>query len=150
MIQMTLAHAAAILGLKSFPSEETLHGVSIDTRTLEAGNLFVAIPGDRVDGHNFIEEARQKGAAGALVTRRVDSPLPQILVDNIVTALGLLSSAWRQQFSLPIVAVTGSNGKTTLKNMIASIMTAACHGQESEVLATKGTFNNHLGLPLTL
>lgn len=150
MINMTLAQAAAILGLKSFPHDTLFQGVSIDTRTLEPGNLFVAIPGDRVDGHDFIEEARNKGATGAIVTRRVESSLPQILVENIVIALGQLSAAWRQQFTLPIVAVTGSNGKTTLKNMIAAIMTAACHGNETEVLATKGTLNNHLGLPLTL
>lgn len=150
MIQMTLAQAANVLGLKSFTDNTPFSGVSIDTRTLESGNLFVAIPGDRVDGHDFVEEARTKGAAGALVTRRVDSPLPQILVENIVTALGVLSANWRQQFNIPVVAVTGSNGKTTLKNMIAAIMTAACHGNAAEVLATKGTLNNHLGLPLTL
>lgn len=150
MINMTLAEGAAILGVKSFPHHTAFHGVSIDTRTLEPGNLFIAIPGDRVDGHDFIEEARKKGAAGALVTRQIDSSLPQILVDNIVTALGQLSAAWRQQFTLPVIAVTGSNGKTTLKNMIAAIMTAACNGDETGVLATKGTLNNHLGLPLTL
>ena len=150
MIQMTLAQAATVLGLKSFTDHSPFSGVSIDTRTLEAGNLFVAIPGDHVDGHDYVEEALKQGAVGALVTRRVDSAIPQILVENIVTALGLLSAHWRQQFTLPIVAVTGSNGKTTLKNMIAAIMAAACHGNAADVLATKGTLNNHLGLPLTL
>ena len=92
----------------------------------------------------------QKGAAAALVTRLVESALPQLAVADIVLALGKLGAAWRDQFTLPIIAVTGSNGKTTLKNMVASIMTAACHGDETQVLATQGTLNNHLGLPLTL
>lgn len=150
MIQMTLAQAANLLGLKNDNLNGEFYGISIDTRTLNRGNLFVAIPGERVDGHDFIEEARRKGAAGAIVSHKVDSTLPQLVVEDIVLALGKLGSAWRDQFNIPFIAVTGSNGKTTLKNMIASIMTAACDGNEAQVLATQGTLNNHLGLPLTL
>lgn len=150
MIQMTLAQAASLLGLTTAPAGVEFKGISIDTRTLQPGNLFVALPGEHVDGHDFIEQAHQKGAAAALVTRLVDTALPQLAVADIVLALGQLAAAWRAQFTLPIAAVTGSNGKTTLKNMVASIMTAACHGDEKQVLATQGTLNNHLGLPLTL
>jgi UDP-N-acetylmuramoyl-tripeptide--D-alanyl-D-alanine ligase len=150
MIQMTLVQATAILGRDMHPLDREFQGISIDSRTLQPGNLFIAIPGERADGHDFIEEANKKGAAAALVTRRVDSSLPQIEVDDIIAALGQLGAAWRSQFTIPIVAVTGSNGKTTLKNMIAAIMTAACQGDATKVLATQGTLNNHLGLPLTL
>lgn len=150
MIQMTLDHAAAILDLTNTHFNGEFYGISIDTRVLERGNLFIAIQGERVDGHDFVEEARRKGAAAAIVTRQVDSPLPQLLVQDATDALGKLGAVWRDQFAIPFVAVTGSNGKTTLKNMIAAIMTAACHNDESRVLATKGTLNNHLGLPLTL
>jgi len=151
MIRLTLAQTAEILEANTpHAGAQEFHGISIDTRSLQPGNLFVAIPGERVDGHDFIEAARQKGAAAALVTREVHSSLPQILVENVVPALGKLGAFWRNQFNIPFVAVTGSNGKTTLKNMIAAIMIADCEGDESEVLATIGTLNNHLGLPLTL
>src|SRR5438552_4044238 len=118
MIQMTLAHAANILGLKK-AADITFTGMSIDTRTLQPGNLFVAIAGDHVDGHDFIEEAYKKGAAAALVAHHVASQLPQIQVENVIDAMGKLGTAWRDQFTIPFIAVTGSNGKTTLKNMIA-------------------------------
>src|SRR5438105_3371822 len=88
MIQMTLSQLATILGLKHAPVNTEFHGISIDTRTLQPGNLFIAILGDNVDGHDFIENAREKGASAALVTRTVDSSLPQLLVDDIVIALG--------------------------------------------------------------
>ena len=150
MMQMTLKQAADLLDVKPFDFNGNFSGISIDTRTLQKGALFAAIPGERVDGHDFVEEARAKGAAAALVTRKVESSLPQILVKDITEALGILSKAWREKFNIPFIAVTGSNGKTTLKNMIASILTAACQGNALQVLATQGTLNNHLGLPLTL
>lgn len=150
MIQMTLAQMAHLLGLDSLKDNREFHGISIDTRTLIPGNLFVAIPGSRVDGHDFIEAAYKAGASSALVTRKIACDLPQIEVPDTTIALGKLGAAWRQQFHLPVVAITGSNGKTTLKNMIASMMTAACNGDDTKVLATLGTLNNHWGLPLTL
>lgn len=153
MIQMTLAQAANILGL-AVPHieyrEMEFHGISIDTRTLQPDNLFIAIPGTHVDGHDFVDEAYKKGAAMALVTRQVESPLSQIVVKDTTAALGKLGAAWRNQFTIPVIAITGSNGKTTLKNMIALILIAACEGDETQVLATQGTLNNHIGLPLTL
>lgn len=150
MIEMTIAQLAELFDLHEAPAGIEFKGISIDTRTLQHGNLFVAIPGEQFDGHNFVEEARKKGAAAAIVSHKVDSPLTQIIVKDTTQALGKLAAHWRDQFNLPIVAVTGSNGKTTLKNMIAAIFTTACHGNDTDVLATQGTLNNHWGLPLTL
>lgn len=150
MINMTLAQTAQLLGLTITTPDKEFQGISIDTRTLQPGNLFIAIRGEHMDGHDFIEEAYQKGAAAAVVNRHVDSQLPQLRVEDTTLALGKLGTFWRNQFNAPIVAVTGSNGKTTLKNIIALIMVTACHGDEKEVLATQGTLNNHWGLPLTL
>lgn len=150
MITFTLSEIAKILNLPANNDTTTIRGMCIDTRKLEAGNLFIAIPGSQVDGHDFLQAAKERGAAAALVTRQVACDLPQIVVTDIFAAMGKLSEAWRDRFDIPFVAVTGSNGKTTLKNMIASIMSAACLGDESKVLATIGTLNNHMGLPLTL
>ncbi len=150
MIQMTLAEAALLLGQHSAEPSAEFCGISIDTRTLQPGNLFIAIPGSQMDGHLFVEEAQQKGATAAIISHKIKTTLPHLLVNNTTTALGQLSAHWRNQFSIPFIAVTGSNGKTTLKNMIAAILTAACDGQASSVLATQGTLNNHWGLPLTL
>ncbi len=150
MIHMALSAAATLLGLEAMATDITFQGVSIDTRTLKPGNLFVALKGEQVDGHDFVELAREKGAAAALITEAVTTTLPTLRVTDAVLALGKLGTTWRQHFQLPLIAVTGSNGKTTLKNMIASIMRAACADDESAVLATRGTLNNHLGLPLTL
>lgn len=150
MIKMTLREAANILGLAKIMPDKMFQGISIDTRTLKPGNLFVALSGTQVDGHHFVEEARLKGATAALVTKQVDSNLPQLIVKNNEIALGQLSISWRNQFNIPFIAVTGSNGKTTIKDMIAAILVAHCDNDMTSVLATHGSFNNHLGLPLTL
>lgn len=149
MIKMTLAEAAKELSLPETFSGE-FHGFSIDTRTIQPGNLFIALSGSKVDGHDFVQAAMEKGAAAALVTRPVACALPQLVVSDAVLALGKLSAAWRNQFNIPFIAITGSNGKTTLKNMVAAICIAACDDQEDQVLATRGSLNNHIGLPLTL
>ncbi len=152
MIEMTLAQAAKILGSNQGPNFDSIyfHGISIDTRSLQPGNLFIAIKGAAMDGHDFIQEAQKKGAVAAIVSKSSENSLMQLQVSDTTLALGQLSAAWRHQFNIPFVAVTGSNGKTTLKNMIAAIMTAACGGDSHQVLATQGTLNNHWGLPLTL
>ena len=150
MINLTLHEAAKCLQLPLPANNTPFQGLSIDTRTLNPGNLFIAIKGTRVDGHDLLESAREKGASAALVTRIVDSKLPQLLVPDVIQALGKITSNWRNRFNLPIIAVTGSNGKTTLKNMIASILTAACNQNRDQVLATLGNLNNTLGLPLSL
>ena len=116
-----------------------------DSRVLKAGELFVAIQGEHFDGHEFVPQAGKLGAAGALVQRRVESPLSQVVVPDTRRALGRYAASWRRQFALPLVGVTGSSGKTTLKEMIASILR-----QRGATLATRGNMNNDLGLPLTL
>ncbi|WP_108471918.1 UDP-N-acetylmuramoyl-tripeptide--D-alanyl-D-alanine ligase [Rhodanobacter thiooxydans] len=120
-------------------------GVAIDTRKLQPGDLFVAIRGERVDGHDYLAEAAARGAVAALVTRKVDSALPQVLVNNAELALGDLASAVRAQRNVRVVGITGSNGKTTVKTLVASILSR--HGRTH---VSAGNFNNELGLPLSL
>jgi UDP-N-acetylmuramoyl-tripeptide--D-alanyl-D-alanine ligase len=128
-------------------------GVSTDSRTLVPGQLFVALRGERFDGHEFVAVAKQHGAAAAMVAADAapaaeQAGLPLLVVDDTRLALGRLSYHWRRRFSIPLVAVTGSNGKTTVKEMIASVLRAQ-HGDE-HTLATEGNLNNDIGVPLTL
>ena len=120
-------------------------GVAIDTRKLKAGDLFAAFSGERVDGHAYLAQAQAAGAVGALVSCRVDSPLPQVLVDDVEAALGDLASAVRAQRQARVIGITGSNGKTTVKTLTASIL--SLHGRTH---VNAGSFNNEIGLPLTL
>lgn len=120
-------------------------GVAIDTRKLKPGDLFAAFKGERVDGHDYLAQAHAAGAAGALVSRKVDSPLPQVLVDDVEAALGDLASAVRAQRHARVIGITGSNGKTTVKTLTASIL--SLHGRTH---VNTGSFNNEIGLPLTL
>ncbi|CAJ50493.1 bifunctional UDP-N-acetylmuramoyl-L-alanyl-D-glutamate--2,6-diaminopimelate ligase MurE/UDP-N-acetylmuramoyl-tripeptide--D-alanyl-D-alanine ligase MurF [Bordetella avium] len=124
-------------------------GVSTDTRSVAADEIFVAISGENFDGHRYLAQAQAAGACAAVVAHRVsDSSLPQLVLGETRHALGRLATAWRARFSLPVIAVTGSNGKTTTKEMISAIL-AAWQG-EAHRLATSGNFNNDIGLPLTL
>ena len=119
--------------------------VSTDTRTLEPGALFVALDGERFQGLDFVNEARRAGAA-AVLSRQADSThLPGLVVENTTVALGQLAAHWRNRFDIPVIGVTGSNGKTTVKEMIAAIL-----AESGEVHASPGNFNNHIGVPLTL
>jgi UDP-N-acetylmuramoyl-tripeptide--D-alanyl-D-alanine ligase len=122
--------------------------VHTDTRTLQNGDLFVALKGDNFDAHNFLAQAREKGAVAAIAQHGLaESGLPGLEVANSKRALGELATAWRAQFELPLIAVTGSNGKTTLTQMIAAILRAWKSGG---AFATEGNFNNDIGVPLTL
>ncbi|MEJ5990581.1 UDP-N-acetylmuramoyl-tripeptide--D-alanyl-D-alanine ligase [Ramlibacter sp. PS3R-8] len=122
--------------------------VHTDTRTLQAGDLFVALKGDRFDANDFLADARAKGAVAAIAQPgRLPAGMPGIEVADSKIALGNLARAWRKQFKLPLIAVTGSNGKTTVTQMIASIL-RAWHPEMH--LATQGNLNNDIGLPLTL
>ncbi len=150
MIQMTFAETATLLDNHKSALSGNFAGISIDSRSLQPGNLFIAIQGEHLDGHQFIPEAIQKGASALVVKHPVAHPLPQFIVKDTDTAFATLAAQWRSQFDIPFIGVTGSNGKTTVKNMIASILVAACGGKTSEILAPKGTFNNHWGVPLTL
>ncbi|MFS8977310.1 UDP-N-acetylmuramoyl-tripeptide--D-alanyl-D-alanine ligase [Cupriavidus necator] len=122
--------------------------VHTDSRTVEPGDLFVALKGERFDAHDFIADVVARGAAAVLVSREVDSGVPAIVAPDTRIALGELGAGWRRQFKLPAVAVTGSNGKTTVKEMIAAIFAAAVG--ENQRLATGGNLNNDIGLPLTV
>jgi len=130
----------------------TLHGtdreyqaVSSDTRTLAGGDLFIALRGPRYNANEFVTGASAAGAAGALVDTLQPVAIPQIVVRDTQAALEKAGHAWRSQFSIPVVGVAGSNGKTTAKEMTAAILGAA-----GETLATRGNLNNHIGVPLTL
>lgn len=154
MINMPLAQLAKVVsGTIHTPSgspHDCFTGVSIDTRTLTAGNLFVALKGPSHDGHHFLNAATEKKASMSLVEHEIPSSLPQIIVKDTLTALGQLSAFWRDQFDIPLIGITGSNGKTTLKNMLASILVAASNSHKNNVLATDGNRNNQIGVPLTL
>ena len=119
--------------------------VTSDTRTLEPGALYVALRGERFDGHDFVPEARARGAAAALVSRLASVALPQVVVPDVLAGLAAFATAWRAGFAGPVVGITGSNGKTTVKEMIGSIL-----GVEGPCLVTRGNLNNHIGVPLTL
>jgi len=122
--------------------------VHSDTRSLQPGDLFVALRGERFDANEFLPEAQRKGAVAAIAERgRLPSGMPGIEVDDTKLALGDLAAGWRERFALPLIAVTGSNGKTTVTQMIAAILRAWKPG---EMLATEGNLNNDIGLPLTV
>ena len=120
-------------------------GVAIDSRRVQPGELFVALGGERVNGHDYLDAAAARGAVAALVMRRVDSALPQVLVDDTTLALGDLASAVRAQCRARVVGITGSNGKTTVKTLAAAILSR--HGRTH---FNTGNYNNEIGLPLTL
>lgn len=127
------------------------NGVSIDSRRIEPGQLFVALAGERFDGHDYLEQVAAKSAAAALVQREVEEvELPQLVVADTRLALGQLGALNRAAFRGQVAAVTGSSGKTTVKEMLASILRAAHGGDADAVLATRGNLNNELGAPLTL
>ena len=122
--------------------------VHTDTRTLRAGDLFVALRGERHDAHDFLPQAAAAGAAAALAERGLaGAGLPGLQVADSLRSLQALAAAWRRRWTGPLVAVTGSNGKTTVTQMIAAILRAA-HGDAA--LATEGNLNNHIGVPLTV
>lgn len=146
MMQMfSLSHLVSPLQAELINEDVYFSGVSIDTRTIKQGDLFVALVGARFDAHDFLQEAKDKGASAALVERFAKIELPQLKVINTHQSLGALAAINRNLFNGPVIAVTGSSGKTTVKEMMAAIL--SCRG---EVLATKGNLNNDIGAPLTL
>lgn len=148
---MTLARAAAELGGAVCGADVRFDDVCTDSRTLKKGDLFIALRGERYDGHDFVGQAAAAGAVAALVDRRhvpAATDLPLVVVADTTIALGELAAYWRRQFHIPLIAVVGSNGKTTVKEMIAACLRA--HFGDAAVLATRGNLNNHIGLPLTL
>ena len=151
---MTVSDFARVLTARSVPAETSgdsrigFSSVSTDSRTLSAGALFVALSGERFDGHDYVARAHENGAVAALVERRIDVDVPQLIVADSKRAFGVAAGAWRSRFSLPVIAVAGSNGKTSVTQMIAAILGAA-YGEKNR-LATRGNLNNHIGVPLML
>ena len=154
---MTLSQAAQVLNGRVVGDDVHFTAVSSDSRKLAPGDLFVALRGENFDGYEFVPQAAQAGAAASLVNAdsykahpAVLSPQSSILVvADTRLALGQLAAYWRRQFDIPLVAITGSNGKTTVKEMLAGILREAA-GTPDAVLATQGNLNNDIGMPLTL
>ncbi len=157
---MLLSQAAHALECKLTGPDVLFTGVSSDSRAITPGDLFVALQGENFDGSDFIDSAAQSGAVAAMISEdqgtryKVQAsslaPFPLLIVPcSSRLALGKLAAHWRAQFTLPVIAVTGSNGKTTVKEMLASILREAA-GSACAVLATKGNLNNDIGMPLTL
>lgn len=149
MMNWQLAQVAEATGGRLIGADMPLAGVSTDTRAITPGQLFVALRGERFDAHDYLDQAVTAGASALLLAdeSRLPAGASAVLVDDTRLALGRLAAAWRAQFALPVIAVTGSNGKTTTKEMIAAILKAAFG---DAVLATRGNLNNDIGLPLTL
>lgn len=142
---MALQQATEIVGGEMHGDNVNFAAISTDSRQLKPGDLYIALQGERFDGHDFVKQAQDAGAVAALVQTDITISLPYIKVDNTRHALGRLAAARRQSFAGPLVAITGSNGKTTVKEMLAAILR-----KQGEVLVTQGNFNNDIGMPLTL
>jgi UDP-N-acetylmuramoyl-tripeptide--D-alanyl-D-alanine ligase len=149
---MDTATAARAIAAKLFGANVGFTGVATDSRALERGDLFVALKGGRFDGHDFVAQAFDRGAACAIVSVERAAALEGrgslLAVADSAAALGALAAYWRRRFTLPVIAIAGSNGKTTVKEMIAAILRAEFG--PAGVLATAGNFNNHIGLPLSV
>ena len=145
-MMMRLSEAAAAVNGELAGQDREFFAVSTDTRSIAEGDLFIALKGEHFDGASFAEKAIDAGAAGVMVNVGAQSnAAPAIHVADTRIALGLLAAHWRQRFAIPVVAVTGSNGKTTVKEMIAAILRAA--SSPDGVLATEGNLNNDIGCP---
>ncbi len=160
---MLLQEAAQALRAHRHGEDVWFTGVSTDSRTLNEGDLFVALSGERFDGSRFVQAAQDNGAVGAMVKSSAEvnilpTTLPCVVVDDTRKGLGRLAGYWRERFSIPFIAVTGSNGKTTVKEMLAAILRKAVdaandtkqHITQRQLLVTEGNLNNDIGLPLML
>jgi UDP-N-acetylmuramoyl-tripeptide--D-alanyl-D-alanine ligase len=145
MMAGRLSQAAASMQGRLQGDDASFRGVSTDTRTLKPGELFVALHGPNFDGASFVRQAAEARAAGAVLERAVESNLPTIIVPDTRKALGMLAASWRRQMPATVIGVTGSNGKTTLKELLAS-----CLSMSASTLATHGNLNNEIGVPLML
>ncbi len=148
-MKSTLATIQTAVANSTVTMNASFDGVSTDSRNVAAGNLFVALRGDRFDAHEFLHQVAERKVAAIVVEKMsADLNVPALVVPDTRIALGQIAHYWRQQFKLPVIGVTGSNGKTTVKEMIAAILDAACG--VDQYLATRGNFNNDIGVPLTL
>ncbi len=145
MITRDLATLAQVTGGTLLGANAAFGRVQSDSRAIESGALFVALAGEKFDGHDFVADVARRGAAAALVARRIAAALPQVVVADTLAALSRFANAWRRSFAGIVVGITGSNGKTTVKEMTGTIL-----GQAGPCLVTQGNLNNHIGVPLTL
>ena len=144
---MQLSEVARVFNSAQPAADPLLTGVSTDSRSVKTGELFIALTGGNFDGHAFVARAAELGAAAAVVSQTVaNATIPQILVPDTRLALGRLAQVWRQRFIIPVLALTGSNGKTTVKEMLRAILIAHL-GHTGAVLATEGNLNNDIGVP---
>lgn len=142
---MSLQQLATTVSGRLVGENVHFNAVSTDTRSILHGDLFVALQGENFDANNFVAQARDKGAVAAVVNDDVAVEIPYVKVDDTLEALTVMAKAQREQLDIPLVAITGSNGKTSVKEMLASIL-----GLSKQVLATEGNLNNQIGVPLTL
>jgi len=144
-VNATLSFAADAMNGTLHGDDRNFEGVSTDSRTIREGELFIALSGPNFDGSKFVQQASSKGAAGAIVASLAGEDIAQIEVEDTKLALGRLGAAWRDRHSVTIVGITGSNGKTTLKELVA-----ACLSSVASTLATEGNLNNDIGMPLMM
>jgi UDP-N-acetylmuramoyl-tripeptide--D-alanyl-D-alanine ligase len=142
---MNLLTAASAVDGRVVGDDAIFEQVVTDTRELHGGELFIALQGEYFDGQDFAQDAKRSGAVAVMANRQLEVDLPTLVVADTTRSLGQLAAYWRQQFEIPVIGVTGSNGKTTVREMIARILES-----NGPTLASKGNFNNHIGLPLTL
>ena len=142
---MPVSQTADILHTTYQGDDVFFTGCSTDSRSIKKGQLFIALRGEQFDGHDYTAQAEQRGAYAVLGERKSRHSLAEIIVQDTRRAMGHLAGHWRAEFSLPLIAITGSNGKTTVKEMLAAILRI-----KAPVLATQGNFNNDIGVPLTL
>ncbi|HEY1044422.1 MAG TPA: UDP-N-acetylmuramoyl-tripeptide--D-alanyl-D-alanine ligase [Telluria sp.] len=148
-MRASLAHMIASMPGARMTMNAAFDGVSTDSRTAPAGSLFIALKGENFDAHDYLDQVVARGVAAVVVNRVPEGfTLPAIIVPDTLAALGQIGNFWRSKFRIPLIGVTGSNGKTTVKEMIAAIL-AQAHGEENR-LATQGNLNNEIGVPLTL
>jgi len=143
---MSMSHLAALLDRPFDGADVSFRSVSTDTRTLDVDELFFAISGPNFDANEFVDAAGENGAVGAVIGRSLKTTLPTIVVEDTVDALGRFAKAWRSRFDLPIFGVTGSNGKTSVKEMLGAIVSRWL----GDGVVSSGNLNNHIGLPLSI
>lgn len=145
-MRLSIAEIASCLGVPGTRGDALAKGVSIDSRRTAPGDLFVCLPGERVDGHDYAKKAEEAGAVAVLASRCIPAlGVPQLIVENTETALGRLAAHWRRLSRATVICLTGTAGKTTLKSALAAIMTEA-----GKTAFTEGNHNNQIGLPLTI
>ena len=142
---MNLLTAASAVDGHVIGEDAIFEQVVTDTRELHGGELFIALQGENFDGRDFVQDAKRSGAVSVMANQQLEIDLPTLVVADTTRSLGQLAAYWREQFTMPVIGVTGSNGKTTVREMIARILEVG-----GPTLSARGNLNNHIGVPLTL